>query len=84
MKLRPLKHYRVHLARSVFSNVGDLSWSWIRKDFIQVQESSEIRRRMFTSSIKRRISRFHVVVVQWTTKKCTRKRERGGGARGGG
>ena len=68
MKLRPLKLYSVHLARSIFQ-MWDLSWSWIRKDFIQVQESSEIRRHMFTSSIKRRISRFHVVVVQWTTKK---------------
>ena len=29
-------------------------------------------RRMFTSPIKRRI-RFHVVVVQWTSKKCTKK-----------
>ena len=31
--------------------------------------------RMFTSSIKRQIRRFHVVVVQWTSKKCTKKRD---------
>ena len=30
---------------------------------------------MSTSSIKRRIGRFHVVVVQWTSKKCTKKRD---------
>jgi len=28
-----------------------------------------------TSSIKREIRRFHVVVVQWTSKKCTKKRD---------
>ena len=28
---------------------------------------------MFTSSVKRQIGRFHVVVVQWTSKKCTKK-----------
>ena len=26
-------------------------------------------------SIKRQIRRFHVVVVQWTSKKCTEKRD---------
>ena len=46
------------------SNAGDFSWSWILKDFIQ-------------ASIKRQISRFHVVVVQWTSKKCTKKRDAG-------
>ena len=30
---------------------------------------------MSTSSIKREIRRFHVVVVQWTSKKCTKKRD---------
>ena len=30
---------------------------------------------MFTSCIKRRIMKFHVVVVLWTTKKCTKKRD---------
>ena len=28
-----------------------------------------------TSSIKRQIRRIHVVVVQWTSKKCTKKRD---------
>ena len=31
--------------------------------------------RMSTSSIKRHIGRFHVVVVQWTSKKCTKNRD---------
>ena len=35
----------------------------------------KIRHHMFTSSIKRRIRRFDVVVVQWTSKKCTKKRD---------
>ena len=35
----------------------------------------EICRRMSTSSIKRQIRRFHVVVVQWTSKECTKKRD---------
>ena len=30
---------------------------------------------MSTSSIKRQIRRFHVVVVQWTSKKCTKMRD---------
>ena len=58
------------------SNAGDFYWSCILKDFIQVQkEERKIRRRVFTFSIKRQIRRFHVVVVQWTSKKCTKKRD---------
>ena len=34
-----------------------------------------ICRRISTSSTKRRIGRFHVVVVLWTSKKCTKKRD---------
>ena len=30
---------------------------------------------MSTSSTKRRIGRFHVVVKQWTSKKCNEKRD---------
>ena len=30
---------------------------------------------MSTSSIKRQVRRFHVVVVQWSPKKCTNKRD---------
>ena len=35
----------------------------------------KIRHHMFTSSIKRRIRRFDVVVGQWTSKKCTKKHD---------
>ena len=58
------------------SNTGNFSWSWILKDFIQVLKGEgKFRRRMSTSSIKRQIRRFHVVVVQWTSKKCTKKHD---------
>ena len=39
---------------------------------------------MSTSSVKRKIRRFHVVVVQWTSKKCTKKRDARAGLGGGG
>ena len=39
----------------------------------------EIRRSMSTSSIKRQIRSFHVVVVQWTSMKCTKKRDASAG-----
>ena len=39
------------------------------------KKRKKIRRRMSTSSIKREIVRFHVVVVRWTSKKCTKKRD---------
>ena len=58
------------------SNAGDFSWNWILKDFIQVEKRGrKIRRRIYTSSIKRQIRRFHVVVVQWTSNKCPKKRD---------
>ena len=62
---------RVYLDRLNMSNAGDFSLSWILKDFIQFQK--EEGSRMSTSSIKRQIRRFYVVVVQWTSKKCTKK-----------
>ena len=37
------------------------------------ERKRRIRRRMFTFSIKRRIRRFHFIVVQSTSKKCTKK-----------
>ena len=59
------------------SNAGDFSWGWILKDFMWVEkeELRKIRRRMSTSSIKRQIRRFHVVFGEWTSKKCTEKRD---------
>ena len=62
---------RVYLDRLNMSNASDFSLSWILKDFIQFQK--EEGSRMSTSSIKRQIRRFYVVVVQWTSKKCTKK-----------
>ena len=76
MNLRSFKHNCVYLELLNISNAGDFSWRWILKDFIQVQkeeDNSTIRRGMFTSSTKRQIRSFHVVVVQRTSKKCTKK-----------
>ena len=39
--LRSFKLNRVCLGPLNMSNVGDFSWSWIRKDFIQVQKEEE-------------------------------------------
>ena len=45
------------------------------KDFIQVQKEEEkFVVGMSSSSIKRQIRKLHVVVVQWRSKKCTKKR----------
>ena len=50
--------------------------SWILKGFIHApNRERKICRRLSTPSIKRRIGRFHVVVLQWTLKKCTKKRD---------
>ena len=38
MNLRSFKLNRVYLDPLNMSNTGDLSWSWILKDFIQVQK----------------------------------------------
>ena len=43
--------------------------------YSSAKRGRKIRRRMSTSSIKRQIRRFHVVVVQWMSKKCTKKRD---------
>ena len=73
MNSRPFKLYRAYLDPL---NVGDFSWSWILWDFFWgSKRERKIRRRVSTSFIKRRIRRFHFVVVQWTSKKCTKKRD---------
>ena len=46
------------------SIVGEPSWSWISRGHIQAQIEKKIRRCLFTSSIKREMRHFHVVVVQ--------------------
>ena len=41
----------------------------------KINREGKICRSMFTFSIKRRIGRFHVLAVQWTSEKCTKKRD---------
>ena len=70
------KFNRVYLDPHNMSNAGDFSWSWILKGFYSgSKRGRKICRGMFTPSIKRQIRRFHVVVVLWTSKKCTKKRD---------
>ena len=48
------------------SNVGELSWSWILKNNIsRFRKRRKFRHGLFTSSLKREVTHFHVVVVQW-------------------
>ena len=58
-------------------NAGNFSWSWILKDFTQVEKEGGkfVVVYISTSSIKRQMRRFHVVVVQWTSKESTKKRD---------
>ena len=39
--------------------------------FFKSKRRRKIRRRMSTSSTKRQIKRFHIVIVQWTSKNCS-------------
>ena len=50
------------------SNTGDFSFMELNSYgfYSGSKRGKKIRRRMFTSSIKRQIRRFHVVVVKWT------------------
>ena len=76
MNLRFFKFNRVYLDPRNMSNAGDFSWSWILKGFYSgSKRGRKICRGMVTPSIKRQIRRFHVVVVNWTSKKCTKKRD---------
>ena len=52
-------------------------WGQLKANIVNPgsKKETKIRCPMFTSSIKRRrITWFHVQVVQWTSKKCTKKR----------
>ena len=76
MNLRSFKLNRVYLYPLNMSNAGDFSWSWILKGFYSgSKRGREIRCHMSTSSIKHQIRRLHVVVMQWTSEKCTKKRD---------
>ena len=75
MNLRSFKLSRVYLDPLNMPNTGDFPRSWILKGFyLGSKRGREICRRMCTSSIKRQIRKLHVIVVQWTSKKCTQKR----------
>ena len=75
MNLLSFKLNRVYLDPLNMSNAGDFSWSWILKDFIQVQkEEGKFVVVCPRPPIERQIRRFHVV-VQWTSNKCTKKRD---------
>ena len=73
--LRPFKLYRVYLDPFNLSNAGNSPGVEFLRTFSRYKRERKIRRRMFTSSIKRRIRWFYVVVVHWTPKKCTKKRD---------
>ena len=76
MNLCPFKLYRAHLNLLNLSNVGEFSRSGILQGLYPgSKRERKIRRQMLTSSVKRRIGRFDIVVVQWTWKKCTKKRD---------
>ena len=68
MNLHSFKLYRAFLDPLNWSNMGDFSWISILKDCSRVQKENE---KLF--AIKRSIRKFHIVVVQWTSKKCTKK-----------
>ena len=61
---------RVYLDPLNMSNAGHFPWSWIR--LRSSKRGRKIRPRMSTSSTKRQIWRFHVVVMRWTSKKCAK------------
>ena len=66
MKSRCLKLYRAYSSSFNSSNVGKCFWSWILKDWIEVQKKTEGSRCLVSmSSTKREIRHFHVVLVQW-------------------
>ena len=52
------------------SNVGELSWSWIPKNHIQVKKGKQnFLVYLIIFSIKRDITDFHIVVDQWRQRK---------------
>ena len=69
MNLHRFKLYRVCLDPLNLSNVFiDFSWSSIFKDIIQVQKEKG-KQLNSKSCMKYHIRGFHIVVVQWTSKK---------------
>ena len=58
-----------------FSNVGELSWSWISKNHNHVPEERERKfcRPLFAFSTKREIRHFYVVVERWRQRNHVQK-----------
>ena len=77
LNLCSFKLTHVYMDPLNMSNAGHFSRSWILKILFKFKRGRKIRRGMSMSNIyiKRQIRRFHVVVVQWTSKKCTKKRD---------
>ena len=74
INLHPFKLYCIYLDQLHLLNVGDLSRSWIWL-YRGSKRERKICCQMFMSYIKHCIRRFCVVVVQWTSKKCTKKHD---------
>ena len=67
---------RFYLASLNFLTMGDFHRSRILMDSIQVQKEKEKNHRhVFTSFLKDKtcIGKFHIVVLQWTSRNCTKK-----------
>ena len=76
LNLRPFKLYRVYLKPHNSPNEGEFSWSWILSDFIHVQ----LEKGQFVIVCPNppqivALGGFTSVVVQWTSKKYTKKRD---------
>ena len=67
VKSRCFKLYRAYSILFNSSNVVNFLWSWILKECIEVL--------VFTSSTKCENRHFHVIVVQWRKKKCTKRHD---------
>ena len=58
--------YRDYSNSLTLSNASELVWSWMSINHIQVyKEKQKFRHCLFTSSTKREIGHYHLVVVQW-------------------
>ena len=77
MNLRPFKLYRVYLDPLNLSNAGAFSWSCTLYPGLYPvsKRKRDIRLELVFVCSRPRIRRFHVVVVQWTPKKCSKKRD---------
>ena len=79
MNLRYTKLYRVYLAYSIYLSLKiwttNFPWRSLFVTKLKKRKDKKTPRFGFTSSIKRRIRKCHVVDVQWMSKKCTKKRD---------